>query len=225
MCGRFTNRLSWRELVELYRITEEGPGGNTWRPRFNLAPTQDAPIVRSTALGRQLALLRWNLVPPWSKDPNPKYSMINARAETVREKRSFRGPFEQRRCLVPATGFYEWTKAADGGKQPYLIAPKFWGPFALAGLWERWPGNAEHEPIESFTIVVTAASAAMGEIHDRMPVIVAEEDYEIWLSGEADRAAELMRPWEGPLEIRPVSRRVNSPRNDDESLVEAVGEA
>lgn len=212
MCGRYTNRLTWRELVELYRITEEGPGGNIWQPRYNLAPTQAAPVVRVPAAGqgRELALLRWNLVTPWADGPNPKYSMINARAETVREKRSFRGPFERRRCLVPTTGFYEWTKAVDGGKQPHLIAPAGGAPFALAGLWERWPGNAEHDPLESFTIVVTEASEAMAGIHDRMPVIVAKVDHETWLAGEADAAAEFMRPWQGGLEIRPVSRRVNT---------------
>lgn len=183
------------------------------RPRFNIAPTQEAPVVRVGAgQKRELALLRWGLVPSWSKDPSIAARMINARAETVSEKPSFRNAYRRRRCLVPADGYYEWM-LEGGRKQPYLLQLASGAPFAMAGLWEQWR-SPEGGIAETYAIVTTEAAGAPRQIHDRMPVIVARPDYETWLSS-ADAGA-LLRPWEGEaFTARRVSTRVNSPRFDD----------
>jgi putative SOS response-associated peptidase YedK len=146
--------MSWRELVELYRLTDDQPALNV-PARYNVAPTQQVPIVRLEDGRRRLAMVRWGLVPFWAKDLNVGYKMINARAETVAEKPSFRTAFRKRRCLVPASGFYEW-KGPAGEKQPYYITLKG-GPMTFAGLWESWR-SAEGETIESCTIIVTDAN-------------------------------------------------------------------
>lgn len=188
-------------------------------PRFNLAPSQDAPIVRLNTDGeRELAMLRWGLVPSWSKDPKPSYSTINARAETVAEKPTYRSAFKSRRCLVPADGFYEWQKVGSR-KQPWRITMKDDGLFAFAGLWERWERDGV---IESFTIIVTEANDLMKPIHDRMPVILDPADYDEWLAPETNGAAAqaLLRPFP-PAHMRAylISTRVNSPRNDDPGVI------
>lgn len=224
MCGRYTNKLSWREMVELYRITEGAAARNDWRARYNIAPTQLAPIVRvhPDAGGRELALFRWSLVPSWSAGPDGRYSMINARAETVSEKPAFRSAFKARRCLVPATGFYEWRKTGDG-KQPYHIGLAGGEPFAFAGLWERWEPKDDREPIDSFTIIVTEANELLQPIHDRMPVILEPDDYDGWLTGAPDDAAALLRPFPAAMMAAyPISTSVNKPENDDPSVLEPV---
>ena len=167
-------------------------------------------------------------MPSWSKGPDSRYSMINARAETVASKPAYRGPFRQRRCLVPANGFYEWKKTADG-KQPYFIALSTGETFAFAGLWDHWSGP-EGEEITSFTIIVTAANDCVRPIHDRMPVILGADDYESWLGerGAPSRTklAIMLRPY--PTELMrayPVSRDVNSPANDSAALLEGVIES
>jgi putative SOS response-associated peptidase YedK len=200
-------------------------------PRYNVAPTQDAPVVRLRADGeRAIAMLRWGLVPAWSEGPDSGYRMINARAETVATKPAFRGAFRRRRCLVPADGFYEWRKEG-ARKQPYRIRLRGGGPFAFAGLWERWsPERGDAEVIESFTIVVTDANALLEPIHERMPVILAQSDYGAWLDvqgTEPEAAQALLRPYPpDQMEAYPVSLRVNSPRNDDpECIAPLHGEA
>ncbi len=203
-------------LRRIFKTT--GPLPNL-RPRYNLAPTQDAPIVRMTADGRELAMLRWGLVPSWSSGPDNEYRMINARAETVAQKPAFRSAFRQRRCLVPADGFYEWQKR-DGGKQPYRMALKNGEPFAFAGLWERWQGEGVHE-IESFTIIVTEANDTIRYIHDRMPVILGAADYGQWLEGSD--VEELLKPFPpAAMMAFPVSTHVNSPKNDDPACIEPL---
>ena len=153
-------------------------------PRYNIAPTQDAPVVRQTkdADEREMDMLRWGLVPSWSQGPDSGYSMINARAETVATKPAFRSAFRFRRCLVPADGFYEWRKVA-GRKQPYRITVKDGEPFAFAGLWEHWTGPDGYV-VQSFTIVVTEANELLRPIHDRMPVILDPADYGLPHLGE-----------------------------------------
>lgn len=226
MCGRYTYRLTWKQIHDLYRITEPwiGPGqGETdLKPRFNLAPTQTAPIIRSAANGgRELALLRWGLVPSWAKDAKSGYRAINARAETVANTPLFRTAFKRRRCLIPADGFYEW-KAVSGGKQPYHIAMADGAPFAFAGLWERWDGG--DEPLECYAIITCAPNALCAPIHNRMPVILDPDNHHAWLSSpDTAIPMALLQPYP-PEKMRayPVSKRVGSPRNDDPGLIETA---
>ena len=184
--------------------------------------------IRATDEGkRELVPLRWGLVPAWSKGPDSRYSMINARAETVKSKPAYRNAFKHRRCLIPAEGFYEW-KAGKGGKTPFLIRRAGGEPFAMAGLWERWHGP-EGDTIESCTIIVTDANELVREIHDRMPVILGREDYRrVARSRQQGRGrppghAEAGRS--GTWTLHPVSRQVNSPRNDSPDLLEPVDAA
>jgi putative SOS response-associated peptidase YedK len=197
-------------------------------PRYNVAPTNEMPVIRqrrNPAGERTLQLLRWGLVPPWAKDLSGGAKMINARADTIAEKPAFRKPFEKRRCLVPADGFYEW-RPNDPEKQPYLIRRRDAAPIAFAGLWDRWTAPADPPPerpyIDSFTIVTTDANAALQPLHHRMPVILAPEDYAAWLDPDADPASlrALLRPApEDWMVAIPVDRRVNSVRNDDAELL------
>ena len=224
MCGRYSLTTPAEAMARLFRVGAPLPN---FPPRYNIAPSQDAPIVRLDAEGgRELVLLRWGLVPSWSKGPDPAYSMINARAETVAEKPAFRDAFKKRRCLVPADGFYEWR--ADGGrKQPYFIRLKasgplaFAGPLVFAGLWERWE-KSEDAPIQSFTIVVTQANDMMRPIHECMPVILHPAVFDAWLDPKTPpaEAHALLRPYDSEaLEAFPVGTHVNSPRNDDAGCI------
>ena len=224
MCGRFTHAQSWSELVELYRITE------TDRPlnipaRYNVAPTEDVPAVRhSENGGRELVMLRWGLIPPWAKDAAIGAKTINARAETVAEKPSFRNAIKRRRCLIAADGFYEWRTEPSGSKTPFLIRLRDGEPFAFAGLWERWDKAPDGRPIESCTIITTAANTRMRPIHTRMPVIMAPESREAWLDvdgHDAGRVLDLLVPYPADaMEVVRVSRRVNNVANDDPECVE-----
>jgi putative SOS response-associated peptidase YedK len=186
------------------------------KPRYNIAPSQEVPAVRQSGGGRELALLRWGLIPHWAKDEKIGYRMINARAETVAEKPSFRTAFRRRRCLIPATGFFEW-KPVQGGKQPYNIRIGDGKLFAFAGLWERWEGQGGRI-VESCTIV-TDANEVLRPIHDRMPVILDPADYGAWLDPELhdpERLKPLLRPcppeW---IKYYLVGHRVGNPVNDD----------
>ena len=229
MCGRFTQRLSWRELHELMSLI--GPAQNL-RPRYNVAPAQSIAAVRAGAEGRTLSMLRWGLIPAWAKEPNIGYRLINARAETAHEKPSFRAAFRARRCLIPADGFYEWAKAPKGrAKQPWLFQMKDGSGFALAGLWESWkvPGGltltgslAELEPgdtLETCTILTTQANETVAPVHPRMPVILPADAFDTWLAGEPVPLA----PYPAAtMTAHPVSTLVNKPANDDERCVESV---
>ncbi|MBV9331546.1 MAG: SOS response-associated peptidase, partial [Alphaproteobacteria bacterium] len=151
MCGRFTSRYSWRELKALYDLSDVSFPQSNFQPRYNLAPTQLAPVVRLKDGGRELAFLQWGLVPSWSKDTKSAASMINAKSETLSDKPAFRSAFRHRRCLVVADGFYEWKKLSPKEKQPYFITLKDKEPFALAGMWEWWIPR-EGPRLETFTI-------------------------------------------------------------------------
>ena len=221
MCGRFAQYSepdTYADLFDLERVCAP-------RPRYNAAPTQEILAARPGADGtRELTPLRWGLIPSWSKGPDNRYSMINARAETVATKPAYRAAFRARRCIIPAEGFYEWQTTTDG-KQPHLIRRRDGQPFAMAGLWERWQGP-DTDAIESCTIIVTDANAAIAPIHDRMPVILTGNGLDAWLDptiGNAAALTSLLRP--APAQDwthYPVSKRVNSPRNDDPSLVDRL---
>ena len=227
MCGRFTQRLSWAELHELMDLI--GPPRNL-RPRYNVAPSQDVAVVRATDGGRSLSMLRWGLIPAWAKDPAIGYRLINARSETVAEKPSFRSAYRRRRCLIPADGFYEWQRLGKI-RQPWLFGLRDGAPFAFAGLWERWtvPEGAAltgslaelgaGDPVETCTILTTAANETVAPVHGRMPVILPRDACDPWLAGEdvslAPFAADAMT-------AHPVSTLVNRPANDDPRCVEPV---
>lgn len=228
MCGRYTLRRPDLLAAVFGATAPLLPGFDefTERPRFNVAPSQDVCVVRVDSTGqRVLSLVRWGLVPSWTKG-KPKAQPINARAETVATSGMFRQAFERRRCLVPADGFYEWRKDADGTKQPMFVHRDDDAPFAFAGLWERWKPQGEDgeeiEPVDTMTIVTTTPNALMSSIHDRMPVLLAERDYARWLDREAPAAdvAPLLKPYASDdLRATAVSTRVNAPRHDDESCV------
>ncbi len=191
-------------------------GLDAFEPRYNVAPSQMMPIVRLAEGEPTVVEARWGLVPHWAKDSKIGYKTINARSETLATKPAFRDAYRQRRCLVPASGYYEW-QARAGGKQPYYFTSRDGALLAFAGLWERWRPQ-EGEPLISYTIVVCAPNPLASDIHDRMPVIVDEQDWERWLTGP-DPAGLLKPCLDEKLRCYRVSTRVNTPANDDPSLV------
>ena len=222
MCGRFAQHLSWRELHELYSLGPGAPPINV-QPRYNGAPTQDFVVCRLDDTGnRTAAKLRWGLVPSWSKDLKIGARLINARTETVSEKPAFRSAFRSRRCLVPASGWFEWQRIADG-KQPYFLVLGDGSPMSFAGLWERW--DKDGEIVQSFTIITTEAAPALAAIHHRQPVIIGSDGIATWLDPTSPRDVllDLVRePYPGPYEMRAVSTRVNSVRNDDPTILDPL---
>jgi putative SOS response-associated peptidase YedK len=197
--------------------------------RYNIAPTQDVPAVREREPGqREVALLRWGLVPSWAADPAIGNRMINARAETLAEKPSFRAALKRRRCAVLASGWYEWQKTA-AGKQPYFLHRSDGEPLGFAGLWEQWVDRGSGEAIQSCTIVTTAAPPALAAIHDRMPALLGPEALAAWLDpreSDASKLVPLLGPGEAAtIEARPVSRAVNDARREGPELVEPVAPA
>ena len=223
MCGRFTAKLTWQQLHDLYGIVlpQSPPDGLDLKFRYNIAPTQTVPVVRLNSGGRrEIALLRWGLIPFWSKDAKIAYRTINARAETVATAPAFRAAFKKRRCLVPASGFYEWKKLDGSDKQPYFIGMSDGAPFAFAGLWERW--DKGEAPVETFTIITGEPNSLVAGLYDRMPAILDPEDYEAWLTA-ADTAIPqaVLQPFPAQLMTAyPVSKRVNNTRNDEPAMME-----
>jgi putative SOS response-associated peptidase YedK len=223
MCGRyafFSPAAAVRRTFALEDVPE-------LEPRYNVAPTQEVPAVLAGEEGRRaFALLHWGLVPKWAKERAIGNRMINARAETLAEKPAFRDAFRKRRCLVLADGWYEW-QVTPGGKQPWFIRMSDGRPFAFAGLWERWKDPASGAQLESCTIVTTDASASIRRIHERMPVVLAEQDWDRWLdTAFSDTAvlSGLLQPFDPKaLESWPVSREVNAPRNQGPELIASVG--
>jgi putative SOS response-associated peptidase YedK len=221
MCGRFTLRSSGEAVADTFDLAEVPD----LLPRFNIAPSQPVAVVRQEpgAEGRELAFLRWGLIPAWADDPAIGNRHINARSETAATKPFFRSAFRSRRCLVIADGFYEWQKASRR-KQPYFVGLKRDLPFGLAGLWERW--DKDGEPVESCTILTTEANELMRPIHERMPVIVPPKKYDLWLDPRCEdtrKLARLLRPYP-PKTMRAyrVSALVNNSRNDVPQCVEAL---
>ena len=220
MCGRFTQPYTWRELVELYRLTQ--PARNL-RPRYNIAPTTSIDVVRSADTGPELVPKRWGLIPGWWKKKAKEVpSTFNARAETVAEKPMFRSAFKRTRCIVPASGYYEW-RAVNGSKQPYFISAANGTVLLIAGLWDEWKDPETGEAISSATLIVTAANDFTRPIH--VPVLLGQSDLDAWLTGKA--GIELLRSAPNNLlRMWPVSKRVNaSGRGDDDpSLIAPVEE-
>jgi putative SOS response-associated peptidase YedK len=190
--------------------------------RYNIAPQQPVAVVRTTEKGNELVLLKWGLIPSWSKDPTIAYKLINARSETVAEKPSFRSAFKSRRCLIPASGFYEWQKTGGRTKQPYFIRLRDEDLFSLAGLWERWHAP-RGEIIETCTILTTEANEVMRPLHDRMPVILDAEGEDAWLDTRS--TADVLRPLFVPfgsaeMEAYPVSSWVSNAKHEGPRCLE-----
>lgn len=225
MCGRYA---IYGPVSRKNRDTIEFLGEEVeFAPRYNAAPTQLLPVYREhPEHGRELVLLRWGLVPFWAKEPGIGARMINARADTVAEKPAFRAAFKRRRCLVPMAGFYEWQKTAER-KVPHFIHPLNADYFAAAGLYEYWPGKEGAAPIESYTIITTDANAMMRRLHERMPVVLPEADFDAWLDPKNENAGalkKLLKPFPADeMRAHAVSTRVNNTRNDGPELVEPIG--
>jgi putative SOS response-associated peptidase YedK len=208
----------------------KGPLPN-FQPRWNAAPTDKHPVVLldGEPKERRLEPLRWGLIPYWAKDAKIGYSTINATAETVATKPAFKEPFQRRRCLVPADGFYEWQKLGTKEKQPYHIGMADGSLFAFAGLWERWKDKATGETVRSFSIITTTPNELCAPIHDRMPVILDSGAYPIWLGEEealADELSSLLRPFPAErMRAYPIGPRVGNVKNDDAALVEPLANA
>lgn len=220
MCGRYILSITGKVLAEAFDL-EELPD---LPPRYNIAPTQDAPVVRETGGRRRLDLLRWGLIPSWARDAAMGARLVNARAETAASRPSFRSALRRRRCLVPSDGFYEWRKTPSG-KQPWLIRMQDGSPFAMAGLWERWrsPGG---EPLESFTILTTEPNELVAPLHDRMPVILPPNGWDTWLDPTLDdpsALSRLLRPYppEGMI-AHPVTPAVGSPAFDEPACIKPL---
>ena len=222
MCGRYTVTSAPEAIRALFRYAEQP----NFPPRYNVAPTQPIPIVRLVNGERHFALVRWGLLPSWVKDPKSFTLLINARGESAAEKPAFRAAMKRRRCLIPADGFYEWQKAGER-KRPFYVHAKSGKPLAFAGLWETWTGP-NGEELETGTIVTTAANKTLAPIHDRMPVIVPPDGFDLWLDTanvDAKTAAALIAPApENLLEAFEISTAVNRVANDNPKLIEPVAE-
>jgi putative SOS response-associated peptidase YedK len=219
MCGRFTQRYTWQEIADLYRLNQTP---QNIRPAYNICPTDPVSVIVPDSNGLFLMPMRWGLIPRWWKKPLKKLpATFNARAETVAEKPMFRDAFRRNRCLIPASGYFEW-QTVGKEKQPYYITPRNGSALAFAGLWEEWKDRVNNETIASCTILITDANEFTRTIHDRMPVILEQENIGPWLTGDA--GTELLKPApEDALRMWPVSKRVSKPGNtDDPTLIEPV---
>jgi putative SOS response-associated peptidase YedK len=221
MCGRFTLRQRLQDLMRTFNVSAQ----TEWQYplRFNIAPTQEIPVVRQTSAGRELTLMRWGLIPSWATDPKIGYSMINSKSETAAEKPSFRSAMKKRRCLIPADGFYEWRKVGKT-KQPNLFCRPDDQLFAFAGLWEQW--SKGDKPIETCTILTTSANELVMPLHDRMPVILSPNDYAAWLNPETTDPASLAHLF-GPLPVDEltayaVNPVVNNARHEGADCIERI---
>ena len=223
MCGRFTlTEPDVGVLLETFSLTHPP---EPLPPRYNIEPTQAvATVVNENDGSRVLRLMRWGLIPSWAKDPSIGSRMINARSETLAEKPSFRNALKRRRCLIVADGFYEWQKQPSGGKVPMFITLKDRQPFGFAGLYETWTEPESGESLVSCTIVTGPANEFMASIHERMPIILPADAYDLWLDPQemnTARLLEVLKPYPADqMRAYPVSTRVNTPANDDPSLIE-----
>lgn len=221
MCSRYTLTSPPEAVRAYFRYLNEA----VFPPRYNIAPSQPVAIVRNTPKGeRELALVRWGLIPPWVKDPRAFKMLINARSESAADKPSFRGALRHKRCLVAADGFYEWTGSA-GRRRPHLVRPRRHEPMGMAAIYENWLG-ADGSEIETMAILTTAANRAVSALHDRMPVIIAPEHFDVWLDCRSGTTADIMHLLapapDNYLDILEVSRKLNNPRNEGPEVQEPV---
>lgn len=230
MCGRYSLFAPVSDVEDRFDAMFE----YAFEPRYNAAPNQSLPVVTNEE-PETIQRMEWGLVPSWTDDRSD-FGLINARAETLTEKGSFRESYEQRRCVVPADGFYEWTET-DGGKAPYRVTLADESVFGMAGLWERWDppqrqtglgefggGTVQEEPdtVETFTIVTTEPNDVVGELHDRMAVVLDPEELSTWLHGVDEDRQSLLSPYDGEMGAYRVPSAVNDPSNDSPAVVESV---
>jgi putative SOS response-associated peptidase YedK len=216
MCGRYAITLPPEAIRQLFRTYGELPN---WPAYYNAAPTTALPVVRQGKEGRALALMQWGLIPWFSKDGKPSYSTTNARAEGVQTAASYREPFKARRCIVPASGYFEWT-GSKNDRQPHYFTRADGQPIALAGLWDRWRSADKSETKETFTIVTTEPSKFAAQFHNRMPLILEPDTWDAWLKGDPDAAAALMKPANEDVLIgRIVSKAVGNVKNNGPELL------
>ena len=227
MCGRYVRKSTRREIANWFAA--EDPQGVEWGPSYNVAPQTFQPVVRlNRDTGqREIVLMRWGLIPYWSKDSKIGYSTINAKAETVATAPAFREALRRRRCLVPADAFYEWQKLDPKHKQPFAIALASREPYGLAGLWERWRDPQTSEWLETFSIITTDANPVVAPLHSRMPVIIERRDYARWLGADAQAQPplDLLRPFPAEQMIAwKVDKSVGNVRNDAAHLLEIAAD-
>jgi putative SOS response-associated peptidase YedK len=213
MCGRYT--ITNKDVADYFKSEQ---GSFEFAPSYNIAPTQQVPVVLEREGERLLTPAKWGLLPGWVKDPAAfKASMFNARSESVAEKASFKGPLRHKRTVIPASGFYEWRREGGNAKTPHYIRLSDGEPIGFAGLYDLW-----NDEVLSCTILTTTPNALMAKIHDRMPVILSRDDYGRWLDPEVTDPAELqdlLKPYTGEMQAYPVSSAVNSPRNNGPELL------
>ena len=223
MCGRY--RLSRRKQI-IEEHFDSDPWDEEWSPRYNIAPTQPIPVIRQHPKEpvRQISIMRWGLIPHWAKDASGAASTINARSETAATKPAFRDPLKYRRCLIPADGFYEWVRKG-ASKQPFCFEVNEGELFAFAGLWDGWRGSSG-QWVKTCSILTTTPNAVTSPVHDRMPVILDPDSFDLWLDPgmqDGTAASELLKPYDARLmRCYPVSTRINRVANDDEECSRPV---
>ena len=224
MCGRSTYKLTWEEIVALYRLTL-GSAPHNFQPRFNVCPTTTIDTIVAPDGERRLERMRWGLVPAWWSKPlkELKLATFNARVETVAQKPMFRGAFKRKRCLIPVSGYYEW-EDTPSGKRPWYFTARDGSPaLTIAGLWDEWKNPETQKTLKSCTMIIGQPNDFVAEVHDRMPILLTEKQFDPWLSNEA--GVEMLQPAPNNfLQKRPVSKRVNSSRarDDDATLIDEV---
>ena len=228
MCGRYVRKSTRREIANWFAAADDAQGVE-WGPSYNVAPQTFQPVVRlNRDTGqREIVLMRWGLIPYWSKDAKIGYSTINAKAETVATAPAFREALRRRRCLVPADAFYEWQKLDPKHKQPFAIALASREPYGLAGLWERWRDPQTSEWLETFSIITTDANPVVAPLHSRMPVIIERRDYARWLGADAQAQPplDLLRPFPAEqMTAWKVDKSVGNVRNDAAHLLEIAAD-
>ncbi len=221
MCGRFTSKAKPKDIEKEFKVGKLNP--KLFEPRYNIAPTQIIPAVLESEGERIVNALRWGLIPSWAKDASIGSKMINARSETLAEKPSFRNAFKSRRCIIPASGFFEWLKKGSGAKQPFYFYLKDKDVFGFAGLYEEWLDRESGELIETCTIITTEANEVLEPVHERMPVILKAENYDLWLDEKeknTERLQKLLVPYPSEeMASHAVSKAVNSPSYDAPELI------
>lgn len=223
MCGRYTYNLTWGEIVSLYRLTLPDEPPERLKENYNVPPTQVMPIIRPAGNGRELVMAGWGLIPFWLKPEQLKqqlYSTINARSDRIQSAPTYREPFKKRRCLVPATGWYEWQEVNAKTKRPFHFTPRV-KPFAFAGVYDVWNADGKSNII-SYSIVTTAAAPSTAAYHDRMPLVLEEGQFDDWMRGPPEIAAEMMKPYHGAIDLWEVSAAVGNVRNNRPDLMDRV---
>jgi putative SOS response-associated peptidase YedK len=224
MCGRFTSKAKPEEIEKEFKIGKLNP--KIFEPRYNIAPSQIIPAVLETKGERIVSGLKWGLIPSWAKDDSFASKTINARAETLAEKASFKNAFKSRRCIIPASGFYEWAKKGASAKQPFYFYLKDKDVFGFAGLWEEWTDKESGELVETCTIITTEANELLEPVHDRMPVILKPDDYDRWLDEkfkDTEKLQDLLVPFPAEEMVsHAVSKAVNAPTYDSPELIKEL---